>query len=118
MKNERILIADDQEIVMNALFDVISLFGEEDGHAVVGQASSVSEVEGLLKKGLKPTVALVDGNFPNYGDGDKAANIIRRLSPETKIIAFSSSPQKYGDEQWNKHSSAKELVQNLTNLKH
>ena len=118
MKNERVLVADDQDTVQQGIKSILEAFGPEDGHKIVGQASSVSEVEELLNGGLRPTVALVDGNFPNRGDGKKAAEIIRRLSPETKIIAFSTDPQDYGDEQWNKHMSGRELTVMLTNLQH
>ncbi len=118
MKNERILIADDQSVVRQGVERVIETFGEEDGHRIVGSAESVSEVESLLKGGLRPTVALVDGKFPNRGDGEKAAEIIRRLSPSTVIVAFSSDPQSYGDTQWNKHQSSQDLIDSLTNLQH
>lgn len=118
MKNERILVADDQSVVRQGIEGIIEVFGGEDGHQIVGQAESVEEVEELLKGGLRPTTVLVDGNFPNRGDGEKAAKIIQELSPETTIIAFSSDPQNYGHDQWNKHMSGKELVKALTNLKH
>lgn len=118
MKKERILVVDDQNIVQQGIKSILEAFGREDGHKIVGQALSVSEVEELLKSGLRPTIALVDGNFPNRGDGNKAAEIIRRLSPETKIIAFSTDPQDYGDEQWNKHMSGRELIVMLTNLQY
>lgn len=118
MKNERILIADDQSIVRQGVESVVETFGEEDGHRIVGSAESVSEVESLMRRGLRPTVALVDGKFPNRGDGEKAAEIIRRFSPNTVIVAFSTDPQNYGDLQWNKHQSARDLIESLTNLQH
>ena len=118
MKNERVLIADDQAVVRNGVIQVIETFGEDMGHQVVGEAASVSEVEQLMKSGLRPTVALVDGKFPSHGDGARAAAIIEKFSPKTVIIAFSTDDQTYGREQWNKHSSSQELVDNLTNLKH
>ncbi len=118
MKNERILVADDQSVVRQGIERTIEAFGEEDGHQIVGQAESVEEVEELLKGGLRPTTALVDGKFPNRGDGERAAKIIEELSPETTIIAFSSDPQNYGHTQWNKHMSGSDLVKALTNLKH
>lgn len=118
MKNERILIADDQYVVREGVTSIIESFGKADGHSVVGEAASVAEVESLLENGLKPTVALVDGRFPSKGDGARAAEIIEELSPETVIIAFSSDPQDYGQDQWDKLSSPTELVRNLTNLKH
>lgn len=118
MKKERVLVVDDQGIVQQGIKNILETFGKEDGHKIVGQALSVSEVEELLNGGLRPTMALVDSNFPNRGDGKMAAEIIRRLSPETKIIAFSTDPQDYGDEQWNKHMSGHELATMLTKLQH
>lgn len=118
MKNERVLIADDQSIVIDQVRRVIENYGKSDGHKVVGEATSVSEVKKILNEGLRPTVALVDGNFPLKGDGEKAAAIIKKLSPDTTIIAFSSTPQNYGDDQWNKHMSKDDLIDCLTNLEH
>jgi len=118
MKNERILIADDQYVVREGFTSAINLFGEEDGHSVVGEAASIAEVKTLLENGLKPTVAIVDGRFPKDGDGARAAEIIKDLSPETIIIAFSTYSQNYGKEQWDKLSSPTKIVRMLTNLKH
>lgn len=118
MKNERILIADDNADIKKILSDVVEAFGDEDGHKVVGEASSKEEVEVILKGGLRPSIALIDGKFPNYGDGEQAAAIIRKLSPETFIISLSSDLQKWGDENWVKNYGAKELVEALTKLQH
>lgn len=118
MKNERILIADDNERVRQMICMIINRFGENDGHKIVGEAASKEEVEALLKKGLKPSVALVDGKFPDYGDGEKAAAIIRKLSPETFIVSLSSDLQNWGDENWVKNYGATELVEALTKLQH
>lgn len=117
MKNERILIADDDKVVRDGLKSLIEMFGKKDGHKVVGVAESVEGVKGLLEKGLKPSVALVD-NF--YGDGEKAAEIIRKLSPETKIVSFSNDDNlTWGDENWPKSTGdIKVLVARLTSLKH
>lgn len=117
MKNERILIADDQYVVREGVTSVIESFGKEDGHSVVGEAAAISEIKSLLRDGLKPTVALVDGGFPD-GDGAIAAEIIEELSPETVIVAYSTYKQNYGQEQWPKDLSPEELIWKLTNLKH
>jgi DNA-binding NarL/FixJ family response regulator len=118
MKNERILIADDNTNIRNSLTDVIEFFGEEDGHKIVGEAASKEEVEALLNGGLRPTVAFVDGNFPNTGDGEKAAEMIRKISPKTFIISFSLDRQKWGDQSWDKNMSGKDIVEKLTKLEH
>ncbi len=118
MKGERILVADDQETYRESLCMVIKLFGEEDGHQIVGEAASKEEVEALLKGGLRPSIALVDGKFPEYGDGERAASVIRKLSPETFIISLSSDLQTWGDKNMVKNFAGKDLVEFLTNLQH
>jgi DNA-binding NarL/FixJ family response regulator len=117
--NERILLADDMLIVLETAFEMIQLFGEKDGHVIVGKAQSVEEVKKLLEEGLRPTVALVDNSFPLKGDGQRAAEIIRKISPETKVISFSmDTGLTWGDENWYKGMGSKEVVQALTNLQH
>jgi CheY-like chemotaxis protein len=118
MKGERILVADDRANAREALSTVINIFGSKDGHKIVGEACSKEEVEALLNGGLKPSVAFVDGNFPEPGDGQEAAGIIRKLSPETFIISLSSEPQKWGDENWVKNFTGEEFVEALTELQH
>lgn len=119
MKNERLLIADDKYITLITLSRGIEYFGKEDGHIVVGKASSVDEVRSLIEGGLRPTVAIVDHRFPYIGAGEEASEIIRKLSPETKIVSFSSDSElKWGDENWNKEMDPKQLVDALTNLQH
>ena len=120
MKNERILLADDMEITMESLSEMIEIFGEKDGHAVIGKAQSIDEVKTLLEGGLRPTVALVDHRFPHEGDGQKAAEIIRKLSPKTLIISYSSTlGLKWGDRNWNKvFMDTQQLINALTNLQH
>ncbi len=118
MRNERVLIADDYANIRELLAETIEIFGEKDGHKVVATASSVEEVEELLKGGLRPSVALVDGNFPDEGDGEEAAKIIRKISPETTVISFSSEVQTWGDENWSKHLTGRQLAEALTKLQH
>lgn len=73
----------------------------------------------MVEGGIRPTVALVDNKFPDYGDGEKAKNIIKKLSPDTIVISFSSNDGlTWGDENWPKLMPAKELVQKLTELDH
>jgi len=118
MKNERILIADDNADIRKSLTNVIEAFGDEDGHKKVGEASSREEVEALLNEGLRPTVALVDGNFPKPGDGKKAAEIIRKISPKTFIISLAFDKQTWGDKNFEKNIVPKDLMDVLTNLEH
>lgn len=118
MKGEKLLVADDQAVCRQGISMIIESWGDKDGHKIIGEASSKEEVETLLKGGLRPSVAFVDGKFPNYGDGEEAAGIIRKLSPKTFIISLSSELQKWGDENWIKNFTGKEFVESLTNLQH
>lgn len=118
MKNERILIADDNENIRKSLTEVIEFFGVKDGHKKVGEAASKEEVEALLNGGLRPTIAFVDGNFPEPGDGKKAAEIIRKISPKTFVISLAFDKQKWGDKNFEKSVSPKDLMEALTNLEH
>lgn len=119
MKNERVLHGDDSTLLRDSVKFIIEKYGAEDGHKLVGSAASVSEVERLLKEGLRPTVALVDNRFPNDGDGERAAGIIRLLSPETIIVSFSTTDGlKWGDYNLNKGLKSREIIQFLTDLKH
>lgn len=115
-ERERILLADDMEVLREGIKATFEVY-EEGGHVVIGEAGSVEEVEALLDSGLKPTLAIVDGNMPNRGDGERAAELIRQRSPETKIISFSSDPQTWGDENWAKGSlRGKKLIDKVTNI--
>lgn len=118
MKGERILVADDDRIVREGVSMLIETSGS-DNHKVIGQAASVSEVEKLLKKGLRPTVALVDNKFPDRGDGEQAAKIIKELSPGTIVVSFSDDENlKWGDKNWGKIVDRSELIKRLTELEH
>lgn len=119
MKGERILLADDMDFVLDSTARGIKKFGENDGHQVVARAASVDEVKALMEGGSKPTVALVDNAFPTEGSGREAAEIIKQFSPDTFIISFSStSGLKWGQENWLKGMSIKQLVEALTKLQH
>lgn len=119
MKNERILVADDEKADLERLKEIIEILGEQDGHEVIAVATCVKEVKALIENGLKPTVAIVDNCFPARGEGIKAAQIIKESSPETIIVSYSlDNGLKWGDQNWSKWIEPKELVDNLTNLRH
>jgi DNA-binding NarL/FixJ family response regulator len=117
---EQLLIADDSPGVIEGLTEIFE--HSPDGHSIVGAATSVEEVKELMEGGLKPTVALVDNQFPYKGAGEEAARIIRQHSPETFVISFSNDPGlKWGDDSWNKAwgmENEKSLVAEVTKLQH
>lgn len=118
MKNERVLIADHSDVVRESVAGVVETFGAEDGHKVAGKASSIKMVEGLLKDGLKPSVAFVGNSFYSKGDGVEAARIIYKLSPATIVVAYTEHKVDWGDEFLPKTTSAQDLAKFLTELQH
>ena len=113
-ERERILWADDHMFLIDrsGLFE----FVEEEGHEVVAKPKSVEEVESVLDSGIKPTLAIVDGNMPSKGDGERAAAIIREKSPETKVVSYSSVAQSWGDQNWHKDMDLHELIEKIRNI--
>lgn len=116
-ERERILLADDSLATRKAIRWTIEVFGEENGHEIVGEAASIEEVARLLESGLRPTVAIIDANMPNRGDGERASALIRQKSPQTKIVSLSTDLQTWGDENWVKGNlTGKKLVGKIDEL--
>jgi two-component system, NarL family, nitrate/nitrite response regulator NarL len=80
----RVLVADDHKIVREGL---ASLLSEQKGIEVVGQAGNGREAVNLTLK-LHPSVVIMDVSMPLM-NGDEATRQIRRLMPETRVIALS-----------------------------
>lgn len=110
---ERILWADD---MLYLLEDDILKKIEEDGHEIVGRATSVAEVKQLIEDGVEPTVAILDASMPSTGDGERAAAIIRGNLPSTKIVSFSVFRQSWGDKNWEKGMRTDEILESIRNL--
>jgi CheY-like chemotaxis protein len=118
MRNERILHADDTGIARDGMLTMFEVYGVKGGHELLPQASSVAEVEKMMKDGIKPTIAILDNKMPNDGDGEKAASIVREYSPETVIISLSANRNvTFGDYNFTKNILGKELFDFITNLK-
>jgi EAL domain-containing protein (putative c-di-GMP-specific phosphodiesterase class I)/ActR/RegA family two-component response regulator len=81
----RVLIADDQADVREALAAVIR---SDSGLQLVGAASDAPEAIALAAD-ERPDVAVIDVKMPG-GGGARAAREIRRLAPKTQILAFSA----------------------------
>lgn len=81
----RILVADDQEDVREALAAVV---GAEPSFQLVGQAADADEAIELARR-HRPDVALLDVKMP-AGGGPRAAREIALSSPETRIVALSA----------------------------
>jgi EAL domain-containing protein (putative c-di-GMP-specific phosphodiesterase class I)/AmiR/NasT family two-component response regulator len=84
----RVLIADDEPVVCEAL---AALIETEDSLELVGTATDAQEAIELAAR-ERPDVALVDVKMP-AGGGPRAAREIRASSPKTRVLAISA----YGD---------------------
>ena len=81
----RLLIADDEPLIREALAD---LFGGEDSIELVAVAADAGEAIELAGR-TRPDVALLDVKMPG-GGGPRAAREIRSLSPLTHVVALSA----------------------------
>lgn len=77
----RVLIVEDHRVVAEGLAALIDHQGDMK---VVGGAGSVAECESVVSE-LRPDVALLDFRLPD-GTGADAAEAIRQVRPETKLI--------------------------------
>ena len=84
----RVLLAEDEEPLRSAISDLIT---SESGLEVVGTAIDAAEAIELAAA-MQPDVALVDVRMP--GGGAHAATQIRKVSPGTRIAAFSAYEDK------------------------
>ena len=85
MQRIRVLIAEDEEAVREALADLLS---SDAALEVVGLAKDADEAIQIARR-EKPDVALVDVKMPG-GGGSRAALEIRRDSPQTHVVALSA----------------------------
>ena len=85
MDRIRVMIAEDESAVRDALADLIS---SDIGMELVGSARDTDEAIEVAARAL-PDVALVDVKMPG-GGGARAAREIRGRSPETHVIALSA----------------------------
>ncbi|MDP9295542.1 MAG: response regulator [Actinomycetota bacterium] len=81
----RVLIADDESAVRDALAELI---GSDDAMYIAGTAGDADEAIELARN-EKPDVALVDVKMP-AGGGPRAARGIRDESPQTHVVALSA----------------------------
>ena len=79
-----VLIVDDDEEIRHAL----RLLCETEGMEVVGEAANGVEAVPLALNN-QPDIVILDYLLPRL-DGEGAAEILRAVTPETKIVAFSA----------------------------
>ena len=86
MERIRLILADDEAPVLEAMCELVSTDHRID---VVGTARDATEAIDLAQRHA-PDVALLDVRMPGGGDS-RAAREIRRHSPATRIIALSAT---------------------------
>ena len=85
MQPVRVLIADDDEVVRDAIVDLVD---GEAGFRVVAAAADADEAVALARE-HRPDVAVVDVRMPG-GGGPAACRGILEVSPATVVIALSA----------------------------
>lgn len=85
MPDLRILIADDESVLRDALTDVIE---DTDGLTVVAVVENADDAISATDR-VKPDVALLDVRMP--GGGPRAARGILECCPEVRVLALSAS---------------------------
>ncbi len=85
MERIRVLIADDEAAVRQAISELV---GSDPAMEVIATAGDADEAIRTARE-LKPDVALVDVKMPG-GGGARAAREIRRESPQTHVVALSA----------------------------
>ena len=85
MDRIRVLIADDEVAVRDALADLIA---SDTSMELAGAAGDAEEAIGLARE-AHPDVALVDVKMP-AGGGPRAARGIREECPQTQVVALSA----------------------------
>ena len=83
----RVLLVDDQELILQAFSILITSEGAALGVQIVGTAGNAKE--SLLQvQELKPDLVLMDMHMPDM-NGNEAVVIIKRQQPNTKILMLS-----------------------------
>ncbi|HXJ65571.1 MAG TPA: EAL domain-containing protein [Actinomycetota bacterium] len=85
MQRIRVLIAEDDPVVREALSDLLS---EEADMDIVGAAATTDEAIDVARR-TKPSVVLCDVRMPG-GGGPRATIEIRQLAPRTNVLAISA----------------------------
>ncbi len=84
----RVLIVDDDEEIRH----VLRLLCETNDMTVVGEASNGVEAVSLALR-EQPSIVILDYMMPRL-DGAGTAELLRSISPESKIVAFSAMLEK------------------------
>ena len=85
----KLAVADDHAVVREG---VIRILADESDIAVVGSAATGDELVGLVLRGLRPDVALLDLAMP--AGGLDLVTRLHELRPELRILVYSMHPEQ------------------------
>lgn len=103
-----ILIVDDEEDIRRAL----RLMLEVESFEVVGEAGTGPEAT-IIAGEYQPQFIILDYRMPGM-TGEETAGLLRRISPDSKIIAFSAFLE--GEPEWADAYLDKDRINELTPL--
>jgi DNA-binding NarL/FixJ family response regulator len=101
----QVIIAEDDPVVRQVLIDLMS---EDRFLQCAGVAEDASEAVDVARR-LQPDVAVLDVKMPG-GGGPRAARDIRRVSPATRILAFSAFDDRIAKAEMERAGAAAFLV--------
>jgi CheY-like chemotaxis protein len=105
-----VLIVDDEPETRN----ILGILFTHDGFDVVGEATNGLEAVAAAAK-AQPNFVILDYSMPQM-DGEKAAKVIRTLSPESSIVAFSAVLESQPD--WADAFLNKDMIAEIAPLLH
>ena len=88
MTKSRLFLVDDQELILEAISDLIESRGAEQGIHVVGTAQNHEKAIAALDN-LQPDLVLLDMYMPDI-NGNETAYILKQKWPEIKILMLSN----------------------------
>ena len=85
----RLVFADDDDGMRTMIRTLLALV---DGVEIVGEAADGEEAVRLVQE-LRPDLVLLDVQMPRL-DGPSAAEVIRALRPETRVVLHTALPER------------------------
>lgn len=114
MKNERVVLIDDDEEAQRIFFK--ALRERHEGHRLEGMAASEEELMCLLRDGIRPTALVINRAFEK---GEYLAELMRRRSPHILVEFYSSEKALPGeDEARSKENALQKAAKELAQLHH
>ena len=88
MTKSQLFLVDDQELILEAISDLIESRGADQGIHVVGTAQNYEKAIAAIDN-LQPDLVLLDMHMPNIS-GNETAYVLKQKWPEIKILMLSN----------------------------